>query len=198
MAPFDELQALWQSQNPPPPPVVPPALTGAFQRYGRRRDVINLLKVLMIVFIFGRLVFGLKRDPLFVASIIVILATAAIAVAAEWRIQRRIARLDFSAPSIDFVRRTIEDLLAQRNPYHTPAYFLFFAGIFVSYNLLTVASWHRLTMEKRIGLHLAASASPAVLYAFGRWCRARTFNTEYRPLIERLRTLLATLEEYAA
>jgi hypothetical protein len=195
MAPFDELQALWQSQNPP---VAPAAVAGAFRRYGRRRDLINIFKVVLIGFVLVRAILHLKQDPLEMAAILLILATAVIAIAAEWRIQRRIARLDFSAPSIDFVRGAIAHLQSQRNPYHTPAYLLFFAGIFVSYNLMTVASWHRLTLERRIIWHLASTASPVILYAFGRWCRAKTFNAEYRPLIERLRGLLETLEERAA
>src|SRR5262245_26586444 len=131
MAPFDELQTLWQSQNPP---VAPAAVAGAFRRYGRRRDLINIAKVLMIAFVIVRILLRLRQEPLEMAAILLVLATAAIATAAEWRIQRRIARLDFSTPSIDFVRGTIAHLKAQRNPYHTPAYLLLFLGVFASYN----------------------------------------------------------------
>src|SRR4051794_35742991 len=105
MAQFDELQTLWQTQSAPPaPPVDPAALAGAFRRYGRKQDTINILKSILVGGAIVQSVVAYRREPLMLGATLVILVCAAIALVAEWRIQRSIAQLNFSAPSVDFVR----------------------------------------------------------------------------------------------
>jgi hypothetical protein len=198
MAPFDELQVLWQNQPAPAARLFDPAdITNAFRKFGRRQDMINIAKSVLI---FGALVHAavvLRDRPLMLLSSTLVLLTAALALAAEWRIQRGIARLDFSAPSLHFVRGAILRLQAQRNPYHTREYMILFGAVLVCYNLMTVAVRHKLSMERRIATHGMATAFPFLLYAFGRVVRAKRFNAEYRPLIARLTVLRDTLEERA-
>jgi hypothetical protein len=198
MAPFDELQALWQSQAAVAARAFDPtALATEFRRFGRRQDIINASKSVLVVFAFVQTVEMFPSRPLAGISLMLILCTATLALIVEWRIQRSIARLNFTAPSLDFVRGSIARLQAQRNPYHTPAYLTMFAAVLIGYNVLTLANWPRLTIERRILSHAVATASPAILYVFGRWVRAKRWNAEYRPLIERLSVLLETLEECA-
>jgi hypothetical protein len=220
MANFDELQTLWQSQASLPlrlpasalpggvrqarqhldtfdvwVEIQPSTLSGALRRLGRKQDIINIVKALLIVFAFvNTLVNAAGRPVVFMVSM-AILFVAAVGVFIEWRIQRGIARLDFSACSVDFVRNAIARMQAQRNPYHTPAYVALFAAVFVGYNLLVVAAWPKLPMERRIFWHAMTVMAPAASYALGRWIRARRFNSGYRPVIERLRLLLELLEE---
>jgi hypothetical protein len=96
------------------------------------------------------------------------------------------------------VRTAIARLHAQRNPYHTPVYLVLFGAIFAGYNLMTYAAWPRLSVERRILMHVLASISPVIFYVFGRWVRAKRWNAEYRPLVERLSVLLETLEDRAS
>jgi len=195
MAQFEELQTLWQTQ--PSPPATPAALAGAFRRYGRRQDIINIAKSVMIVGALINTVVRFHNRPPMLLATIGILSICAVALIAEWRIQRRIARLNFSAASIDFVRATIAHLKAQRNPYHTPAYGLLLGGVFAFYNFLVFAMWPKLTVERRIIFHVLACLFPPVIYIFGRWVRAKRWNADYRPLVERLTVLLENLEDGA-
>jgi hypothetical protein len=195
MAPFDELQTLWQSQNPPPPAVNPAALAGAFRRLGRKHDLINIAKALLLAAALVNTVIGVSHRPLVLLTIVGILSFGVIALVVEWRIQRGIARLNFSACSVDFVRDAIARMQAQRNPYHTPAYFSLLAAVLVGYNLIVYSSWTKLSPDRRVLWHVVASTFPAVIYVFGRWVRAKRFNAEYLPLIQRLNLLLEVLEE---
>jgi hypothetical protein len=198
MAQFDELQTLWQTQ---PSPAIPAfdgaALAGAFRRYGRRQDIINIAKFALVIFAVVRC-YTAFHDRLPIALAFGgLLFFAVVAIIAEWRIQRGIARLNFSAPSVDFVRASIARLQAQRNPYHTTAYVFLFASIFIAYNIMAFANWHKMTIERRILSHAVATAFPPLLYVFGRWIRAKRWNADYRPLVERLTVLLETLEDRA-
>ena len=196
MARFDELQTLWQTQPSPAMPAFDPAaLAGAFRRFGRRQDVINMAKSALLAVVLVHSAVRLRDRPLVLLSTIGILSFCAVALIAEWRIQRRIARLNFSAASVDFVRVTIAHLKAQRNPYHTPAYLALLGSVFIFYNLMAFAAWPRLTIERRIAFHAFACAFPPLIYAFGRWIRAKRWNSDYRPLVERLSVLLETLED---
>src|SRR5438105_918328 len=154
MAQFEELQTLWQTQpSAATPPFDPTALSGAFRRFGRRQDIINLAKSALVVWAVVRCYIAFHDRPMMAIACVGLLLFAVVALIAEWRIQRGIARLNFTAPSIDFVRAAIARLHAQRNPYHTPAYLVLFAAIFIAYNLMTYAAWPRLTLERRVLLH---------------------------------------------
>ena len=167
MAQFDELQTLWQTQpSAATPPFDPAPLSGAFRRFGRRQDIINVAKFAIVIWAVVRCFTAFRDRPLTSVALGGILLSAAVALVAEWRIQRGIARLNFTAPSIDFVRAAVARLHAQRNPYHTRAYLFLFTAIFAAYNLITYAAWQRLTVERRILLHGLASISPIILYAF--------------------------------
>src|SRR3954470_23415788 len=123
MAHFDELQTLWQTQPSPATPAFDPAaLAGAFRRFGRRQNIINLAKSALVVWAIDRCYIAYHDRPLMALTSGGLLLFAVVALIAEWRIQRSIARLNFTAPSNDFVRAAIVQLQGQRNPFHTPPF----------------------------------------------------------------------------
>ncbi len=198
MAPFDELQALWQSQSPRPAARPDPALlAGEFRRYGRRQDIINTFKAVLIAGVLVQAVVTMRHRPALLFALTLMLCCGVLALVAEWRNQRAIARLEFSAPSVEFVRAAIARLHAQRNPLHTREFAILFGAVFVGYNVMVFASYGKWGLWERVLGHLLSVALPAVIYAAGRVVRARRWKSECRPLIDRLTLLLETLEERA-
>src|SRR5882672_2367011 len=103
MAQFDELQTLWQAQPSPATPAFDPAaLAGAFRRFSRRQDIINLAKSALVVYAVVRCFTAFRDRPLMLLAFGGLLFFAVVALIAEWRIHRGIARLTFTAPSTDF------------------------------------------------------------------------------------------------
>src|SRR5437868_2045103 len=101
MAQFDELQTLWQTQPAAATqPFDPTALSGAFRRFGRRQDLINLAKFALVIWATDRCFIAFRDRPIMALASGGLLFFAAVALIAEWRIQRGIARLNFTAPSI--------------------------------------------------------------------------------------------------
>src|SRR5438445_3888295 len=103
MAPFDELQVLWQSQKSPVTARFDaPAAANAFRRYGRRQDIINTIKALLIAAALTQTVIAWRHRPLILFVLSLMLFSGVLALWSEWRNQRAIARFDFGAPSIAF------------------------------------------------------------------------------------------------
>src|SRR5215471_9894452 len=137
MAPFEELQVLWQSQEAPTAPRFDAAaVAGEFRRYGRRQDIINIVKSVLLAAAMVQMVIVARHKPLFLLAFSVILFSGLLALISEWRNQRAIAGFDFSKPSVAFVRETLDRLRRQRNPLHTREFTILFAAIFVGYNLM--------------------------------------------------------------
>ena len=195
MAPFDELQVLWQSQPETAARFDAVAAAGAFRKYGRRQDVINLVKSVALTGVTVYSVASMRHRPMFLFAISLILFSAVLALITEWRNQRAIASFDFSAPSVAFVRNAIARLQKQRNPFHTREFGILFGAVFLGYNLMVVASYGKWTVPQRALGHAAALFLPASIYIFARWVRAKRWEAECRPLVERLTGLLSTLEE---
>jgi hypothetical protein len=195
MAPFDELQTLWQSQPARPAQVDPAVLAGEFRRYGRRQDIVNTVKAALLAGVLVNVVVTMRHRPLVLFALLSILAAAVLALAAEWRNQRAIGALDLSAPSVDFVRAAIARLQRQRNPFHTREFAALFAVVCLGYNLMVLDHYERWTLLERVAGHVFSVLLPAAIYAVGRLVRASRWNSECRPLILRLKSLLETLEE---
>jgi len=198
MAPFDELQVLWQSQpEPGAARFDAAAAAGAFRRYGRRQDAINFVKSIALAGVTVYSVASMRHRPLFLFAVTLILFSAVLALVTEWRNQRAIAAFDFSAPSVAFVRGAIRRLQQQRNPFHTREFAILFGAVFVGYNLMVLASYGKWNVPQRVLGHAIALFMPALIYLFARWVRAKRWDAECRPLVERLTALLETLEERA-
>jgi hypothetical protein len=198
MVQFEELQALWQGQPPVAARAVDAAaLAGAFRRYGRRQDIINTAKSVLLTAVLVQSVVFLRHRPMMMFGITLILFCGVLALIAEWRNQRAIARVDFSAPSVEFVRRTAARVAAQRNPFLTREYLVLFGAAFVGYQAMVFASWYKWTVPQRVFAHSFAAVSPAIIYAAGKWLRAKRWNAECGPLMERLSLLAEKLEDRA-
>lgn len=196
MAPFDELQVLWQSQSTPlPPRFDAAAVTNEFRRYGRRQDIINIFKSILLAGALIQVLSVARHRPLFLFAFSVILFSGVLALIAEWRNQRAIASFDFTAPSIPFVRDTLARLHQQRNPLRTREFTILFGAIFIGYNLLVINSYSKWTVPQRILGHTIATVFPVIIYFFARQVRAHRWNKECAPLVERLTLLLDTLGE---
>jgi len=196
MAPFDELQVLWQNQPTKTVPRIDPAqFAGEFRRYGRRQDIINTAKaILLTAVVVDAVVFG-RHKPIILFAVCLMLFSGVLALIAEWRNQRAIAAFDFSAPSVEFVRSAITRLQQQRNPLHTREYGILFAAVLVGYNLIVLSSYGRSTMTERVVGHTIGLVLPGCIYVLARYIRARRWESECRPLVNRLTVLLETLEE---
>jgi len=198
MAPFDELQVLWQSQPVKTPPRFDAtAAASAFRRYGRRQDIINTAKVILLLAAVVDGIFFGRHRPVVLFAISLMLTCGFLALLAEWRNQRAIAAFDFSAPSVAFVRAAIARLQAQRNPLHSREYAAVFAAVFVGYNAIVISSYGKSTVTERVIGHAMGAILPVLIYVAGRAVRERRWEVECRPLVDRLTALLETLEERA-
>ena len=196
MAQFEELQQLWQQQ---PQRTMPPgdaaALSSAFRRYGRRHDLINLGKVIVIACQLIFLVSQLRHRPLALFGACVADFSAILFMVSDWRTQRAIARLDFGAPSVAFLRTAIARLSAQRNPFRTREFYIAMGGFWIGCNLMFASHWPQMTLSRAFTALAFTTATPFAAYAFGRWIRGKRFEKECRPLIDRLESLLKTMED---
>ena len=196
MAPFEELQVLWQSQpTQPPARFDAAAAANAFRRYGRRQDIINTAKAALLVgVIVDAIVFGRNR-PVVLFAVSLMIFSGILALITEWREQRAIASFDFSAPSVAFVRAAIARLRAQRNPLQTRTYALLFGAVFVGYNAIVISSYGKSTLGERAIGHALGVILPVMIYLVGKAVRSRRWDAECKPLMDRLCALLETLEE---
>src|SRR4051812_46883449 len=113
MTRFEDLQQLWQGQAGPAVSTAEiTALTHSLDRYGRRQKWMVGGKALAVSTILGWALTRCHR-PNQVAGLLLVGVAAAVVLTLEWRQQRRISMLDFTAPSRPFVRRAIARLRAQ-------------------------------------------------------------------------------------
>jgi len=194
MVPFEELQELWQSQ---PTALAEPAarrvteLTEAFRRYGRRQNYINVVRLGAVLF---QIVWMLKtlRTPLTLCALALLVLGESVYLFSDWRNQLGIARLNFTGPSLEFVRTAIQRLRDQRNPQH---FWLLVATVAGGMNLLVLARGQHFTLLERIASHLTACAGPFAAVVLGLKIRGRRWRYECLPLVERLREIERALEE---
>jgi len=196
MAPFEELQTLWQSQNAPAMSRFDAAAAAnAFRRYGRRQDLINTGKSVLLALAFVQAVVTYGRHPLMTFVTALMVCAGVLALVTEWRTQRAIANFNFAAPSVAFVRSTLTKLQRQRNPLHTREFAILFAAVFLGLHAIVISSYPRTSVNQRILGHAIGFVMPVLIYLAGRALRRRRWESECRPLVDRLQTLLQTLEE---
>jgi hypothetical protein len=188
MAPFEELQELWQRQ-----PELPAARFADVKRslgaYGRRQNWINGAKALAMGLLLGVSAWAVRTSAASLAGIVLVTIAAGLLLARDWRSQRALARGDFAAPSLGFVHTAIERLLEQRNVGRS-YYWGLIAACIVGENLILAGS-------HKIWLRVFASLAPFAGLEFGLWVRRRRFDWECRPLLDQLRAIQSDLEERA-
>lgn len=197
MAQFEELQQLWQHQ-PQPRHRLPlrdaAALSTAFRRYGRRHDLINICKAAVVVFQLIFLVTQLRHRPVALFGGCLADFCAVLFLVRDWRTQRAIARLNFAAPSMDFLRNALARLEAQRNPFRIREFYIAMGGFWIGCNLIFASRWPDITLARAAADLAFTTATPFAAYALGRWVRGKRFEKECRPLIERLEHALETMQ----
>lgn len=196
MVRFEDLQDLWQHQQPLAARTGRASLTRALARYSRRLKWINLAKMVMVVVLLS---WGMARShrSIQVSCCLGTIGLGAIVfLALDWRNQQAISRLNFAEPSAEFVRKAIERLLEQREPYRKYYWpFVLFAA--AGFNLMLLAPPNSVAPPlQRLLWHVVFSAMPFAIYELGRWVRARRFEAEARPLLDRLTALQQALEEH--
>ena len=195
MARFEELQQLWQRQPRRATPLHDAAeLSHAFRRYGRRHDLIYLGKAVVLACQLIFLVTVLRHRPLALFGACIVDVSAILFMVSDWRAQRSIARLNFAAPSIEFLRGAIARLEAQRNPFRTREFYIAMCGVWIGCNLMFGNMESHVTLPGALSALALATALPFATYVLGRRIRTKRFEKECRPLILRLEAVLATME----
>lgn len=196
MAQFEELQHLWQQQ---PQRTMPPgdaaALSSAFRRYGRRNDLIYLGKAIVIASLLILLVSLLRHRPLAMFGACLAVFSGVLFLISDWRTQRAIARLNFASPSVEFLRSAIARLEAQRDPFHSREFRIGWGGFWVGCNLIFADKWSLMTPSLALAVLACVLAAHFAAYASARRVRGKRFEKECRPLIDRLESLLKTMED---
>jgi hypothetical protein len=191
MADFENLQSLWKNQ---PPGNAGPALTDAFRRYGRRSDRTNAAKIAVLACLLLVLVTQLRHHPLAVFGACLAVFGGMFFLIHDWGTQRSIARLNFAEPSTAFLRSAIARLEAQSNPLHSSEFYIAIGAFCAGLTLMLVAAGPALSVSLRIFLHTLIVVLPFLVYRHGRVVRQQRFQVECQPLIERLTTVLRTIE----
>ena len=197
MVRFEELQELWQNQSGRAPiPFDPRGLTEELQRFGKRQNWINGVKAALIIFLFVRILLYSSREPLALCGTLLMFGGLVTYLVLDWRNQIGIARLDFSSPSVEFVRKAYERLQHQLNPMRRLLWPLV-VSIGGGFNLVLLAP-HGASTRQRVYEHVTATALPFAAYVLGAKVRELRFRRECGAVLERLSTLLGTLEKHVS
>jgi hypothetical protein len=196
MAQFDDLQHLWQGQTVAVAERVNAAsLTGDFRRFGRRQDLINGGKCVVVAVQVYLTVSRLHSHPVEMFGALLAGFSALYFLLREWRNQRAVAGLDFAAPSADFVRSAIARLNALRNPFQGREFYIMMGGFWLGCTTMIVARWPRLPLWQIVLWHAGLTLLPFAAYRPAVYLRGKRWNLECRPLVERLTGLLESIEE---
>jgi hypothetical protein len=191
MAQFEELQELWQQQaEEPVSKHDAESLATGLRRFGRRQDFINLGKTALIVIQLVLVVSKLRHDPLRLFGAMLVDCSAIYFLVWEWRRQRAVARLNFAARSVDFLRTAIGRLEALRNPFRGREFYILMGGFWLGGNImLRGGNW--------IARGLL-TALPFAIYYPSVALRAKRWNHEAGPIVARLKELVEAAEERSA
>lgn len=190
---FEDLQALWQRQ---PAPLMTAELTRlhrSLREYGIRQNRIYAVKAALVGAVLVWASVHARGSAVVLGAVAAALVIAALLMFVDWRQSRAIARLDFTGASVAFVRRAIEQLSSQREPFRK--YYWQFVGSLAAIDNTVMLLKHPPTLRARIGWHLFATALPFAVYEFGRRVRILRFESECRPIIDRLSAIRRELEE---
>jgi hypothetical protein len=188
MAHFEELQQLWQQQaETPVTPREAESLAAGFRKFGRRQDLINGGKALLLVFQVVYIFLTLRHDTMRMVGAGIVDLCVVYFLVKEWRNQRSVARLNFAASSVDFLRGTIARLQALRNPFAGRDYVILMSGFWVGCNLMMRGPhW--------IG-RILLTIAPFAFYHPSVYLRGKRWDHECRPLVTRLTELIEAAEE---
>jgi len=188
MANFDDLQELWQQQVTPEPVSNRDAASLAkdLRKFGRRQDLINGVKLVVVVCQVVWLVMKFRHDSMRMFAAMLLDCSILYFLLREWRNQRAVARLNFAASSVEFVRDAIARMEALKNPLRGRDFYILMGGFWVGMNLML--PWDQLTARVLLTILPFAIYKPSVYLRQKRW------NHEAGPIVQRLRALLDAAE----
>jgi hypothetical protein len=196
MAHFEELQELWQNQASPfVRPMDVRGVAEQLRRFGRNQMWINGIKLTLLVSLNFRLMSQAHWALLPVAGTILMFIGLLLYLVLDWRNQIGLSRLDFSAPSVEFVHRTRERLQHQLNPMRK-LFWVFVVTIGGGFNLILMGrSQH--SGAARIADHVGATALPFFAYVLGVRIREFRFRRECGAVLEKVDALVRNMEDQA-
>src|ERR1035437_5050104 len=178
------------------PPFDPRGFGNALRRFGRIQNTINLAKTALLLILLPRFVLKLHNSPLAMYGGMLATAGAAIYLILDWRNQVLISRLDFSEPSIEFVRGALARLRNHKNPFRHGFWLpsvlavigveLMYLGLFLRHHL-PAAGWALVVVF--------FVAFPLAVYRLGLKVRAKRFRYEGGEIEEQLSRLQRELED---
>jgi hypothetical protein len=180
MKELEELQGLWQQQH---------LLVGEMARYQQRQFGINTIKTVTVAALLA-LVYAIAarflHEPLVLAGFLVMAVSIVTFLVMYWRKQFRIARLDFSAPSREFMNSAVALLLGERQVFRAPALVM---------ALLVLVGMNVMLLGLHSGplLHVINSLEIVAACWFGLTVRKRRFQRENQPLVDRLSAIAQDL-----
>jgi len=189
METFEELQALWRNQTTAPRISVED-LMRRVRGHSRKHLTIFAAKTTAVAVLTGVMLSVLRGSPAALAGALLVAAGAAVTLGVDWMAHATLARLEFTAPAAGFVSAALQKLrrLARPRPVQ---YAGFLAGLVAGLNVMVAALLHGVPWGWRLAAHLFLSMLAIVAGWVGLRVRARRFERETRPLIERLEAFSA-------
>ena len=193
MAPFEELQELWQNQRQPAARALDGgALTRELKRYGRKRNLINIVKAVLVGAQISWMFARLRSSPLALGGAVWIAAAEIVFLILDWRRQMAIACMNFLEPSLGFVAHAMARLREDR-PLFRKQFAVLVFSVAGGINLIYLGILHG-TAGYRIGEHLEGTAMTVVAWRLGAWLRDKRVEAERRPLIAQLTAMERALK----
>lgn len=197
MVEFEELRQLWQKQVQPDSALALDgrSMTDILRRFHRRQTIFNCVRASMLLFMIVWVPLNAHMAGTVTAGIAFLGVGLTIYLVEDWRNQIGIARLDFTKPSAGFVESSIQRLHDMRYPFRR-TFWVFIVSAVVGMNLLTWAPAHHATVYRTVLTHTNATAFPFFAYWLGSKIRAKRFDLECRPIMEKLLAMRQALEEH--
>jgi hypothetical protein len=197
MVEFDELRHLWQSQAQPDSALALDgrAMGDVLRRFHRRQMIINCVRASLLVFVAIWAPLKVHLGLLGLLGMALMLTGLTAFLVVDWRNQVGIARLDFTKPSADFVDSSIQRLNDMRYPFRQ-TFWIFIVSAVAGLNLL----WHpqhQVTWQRMVVAHVNATAFPFIAFWLGVRIRAKRFDLECRPIMEKLLSMKQAMHEGA-
>jgi len=195
MVEFEELRELWQKQAPPDSALALDgrAMTAVLSKFHFRQTAINCFRAALLLFVllWAPLRTHMELRP--IMGLVFLEIGMTIYLVEDWRNQVGIARLDFTKPSVGFVESSLQRLYDMRYPFRR-TFWVFIGSAVIGFNLMSVppqnATWIRV-----LAMHCSATAFPFFAYWLGVKIRAKRFDMECRPILEKLLSMKQALEE---
>lgn len=197
MVEFDELRQLWQKQAQPDSALAPDgrAMSEVLRRFHRRQTVINCLRASLLLFMAIFVPIRNHMGPTAVAGVALLFVGMTIYLVEDWRNQIGIARLDFAKPSAGFVESSLLRLRDMRYPFRR-TFWVLIVSMVCGMNLITWSAEHHSTVFKTALMHSNATAFPFLAYWLGVKIRAKRFDLECGPILEKLLAMRQAMEEH--